>query len=121
MASCGKNMTSSRKAAIQAFKERKTPRGIFAVRCRATGTVWVDSAMDLDAAENRTWFVLRNGDAQIDKSIAVEFQTHGREAFTYEILEKLDDDVMPLAIRDLLRERKLHWLAQLGARKLSPV
>ncbi len=50
------NMTSSRKAAIRAFKERKTPRGIFAVRCSVTGGVWVDSAMDLDAAKNRVWF-----------------------------------------------------------------
>src|SRR5258706_14870197 len=113
-------MTTSRNAAIQAFKQRKTPRGIFAVRCRATGSVWVDSATDLDAAENRTWFFLRNGDAQIDKSIVVEFNTHGREAFTYEALEKLEEDITPLAIRDLLRERKLKWLERLGARKLWP-
>jgi hypothetical protein len=113
-------MNSSRKAAIQAFKERKTPRGVFAVRCSATGSAWVDSAMDLEAAENRIWFLLRNGDLQMDKAIAVEFQTHGREAFTYEILEKLDDDAEPMAIRDLLKEKKLQWQTQLGARKLSP-
>ena len=46
-------MTSSRKAAIQAYKERKTPRGVFAMRCRVTGNVWVDSAMDLEAALTR--------------------------------------------------------------------
>jgi len=114
-------MTSSRKAAIQAYKERKIPRGVFAMRCHATGNVWVDSAMDLGAAENRTWSSLRHGDVHIDESIAAEFQTHGREAFTFEILEKLDEDVVPMALRDLLKERRLHWLAQLGARKLSPV
>jgi len=113
-------MDSSRKAAIQAFKERKTLRGVFAVRCRVTGSVWVDSAMNLEAAENRTWFCLRHGDAQMDKSIAAEFHEHGREAFSYEILETLDEDVIPMAIRDLLKDRKIHWLAQLGARKLSP-
>lgn len=113
-------MTSSRKAAIQAFKERKIPRGIFAVRRKTTGSVWVDSAMDLDSAENRTWFFLRNNDAQIDRLILSEFLEHGREAFTYEVLEKLDEDVMPMAIKDLLKERKLHWLGHLTARKLSP-
>jgi hypothetical protein len=114
-------MTNSRKAAIQAFKERKTPRGIFAVRCGATGNVWVDSAMDLEAAENRTWFALRHGDRFADKAIVAEFETHGREAFTFEVLEKFDDDVVQMALRDLLKERKLHWMAQLGARAISPV
>jgi len=112
-------MNSSRKAAVQAFKERKAPRGIFAVRCHVTGNVWVDSAMDLEAAENRTWFFLRNGDTQMDQLVKVEFQIHGREGFTYEILEKLAEDIAPMAIRDLLKEKKVHWLAQLGARKLS--
>jgi len=114
-------MDASRKAAIRAYKERKIPRGIFAVRCQATGSIWVDSAMDLEAAKNRTWSSLRHGDTQIDKTILVEFQAHGQEAFRYEILEKLDDDVMPMALRDLLKERKLQWLAQLGARTLWPV
>jgi hypothetical protein len=113
-------MTSSRRAAIQAFKERKTPRGIFAVRCRPTGSVWVDSWTDLKAAENRTWFLLRNGDVQLDKSIQAEFQLHGQEAFSYEVLETLDEDVAPMAMRDLLKERKLYWMVQLRARTLWP-
>ena|ERR1700733_10490400 len=113
-------MISSRKAAIQAYKERRIARGIFAVRCLATGTIWVDFAMDLGAAENRTWFVLPIGDRYLDPEVFVEFRAHGAELFRYEILEKFDDDVAPLALRDLLRERKLHWLAQLNARKLSP-
>jgi hypothetical protein len=114
-------MTLSRKAAIQAYKERKAPRGIFAMRCRASGKVWVDSAMDLEAAENRMWFSLRFGGAHVEKTILTEFQVHGRDQFSYEILEKLADDVAPMALRDLLKERKLHWLAELGAEKLSPV
>lgn len=76
--------------------------------------------MDLRAMENRIWSSLRHGDAQIDKSMALQFQTHGREAFTYEILETLDDDVVPMALRDLLKERKLDWQAQLSAGKVWP-
>jgi hypothetical protein len=114
-------MVSSRKAAIQAYKERRIPRGVFAVRCRVTNGVWVDSAMNLEAAENRTWFGLRLGDVHTDKAIVSDFQTHGREAFTYEILEQIDDDVTPMALKDLLKEKKLHWMAQLGARTISPM
>ena len=114
-------MNSSRKAAIQEFKQRKTDRGIFAVRCHITGSVWVDSGMDLRAAENRIWASLRLGDVHTDKSLTTEFQTHGREAFTFETLEKLAEDVAEMSIRDLLKEKKLHWLKELGARKLTPV
>jgi hypothetical protein len=114
-------MEASRKAAIQAYKERRTPRGIFAVRCGATGNVWVDSAMDLQAAKNRTLAGLRLGDAFMEKTIAEDYRAHGPDAFTFEILETLSDDVPPVALRDLLKERKLHWVAQLAARKLSPV
>lgn len=77
--------------------------------------------MDLEAAENRMWFSLRHGGAHVEKTILLEFQRHGRELFSYEILEKFEDDVTPLGLRDLLKERKLHWLARLGAQKLSPV
>jgi hypothetical protein len=114
-------MDSSRKAAIRAFKERPTARGIFAVRCGATGSVWVDSAMDFRAAENRTRFALRHGGAHVEKSILSEFNEHGPEKFQFEILETLDDDVPAMSLHDLLKERKLYWLDRLKAGKLSPV
>jgi hypothetical protein len=91
------------------------------VRCSATGSVWVDSAMDLDASENRTWFALKLGDRFMDPEIVVEFQAYGRDAFSFEILEKLDDDVAAMAVRDLLKEKKVEWVGRLGARKLSPI
>src|SRR5215813_7730182 len=113
-------METSRKDAIRAYKERKVARGIFAIRCVPTGSVWVESSMDLDGAEKRTWFVLP-ADVQVNKIAAAEFREHGQEKFTYEVLEKLDEDVVEMAIRDLLKEKKRHWLAQLNARPLWPV
>ena len=114
-------MTQSRKDAIRAYKERKIARGIFAIRCGATGSVWVDTAMDLDMSEKRTWSLLRNGDVQADKTAVAEFREHGQEAYTYEVLEKLDEDVAEMLVRDLLKEKKKHWLLQLSARPLWPV
>ncbi len=78
--------------------------------------------MDLDAARNRIFLALRHdGEAQMDKSILAEFRQHGEATFHYEVVEKLDDDVTPMAIRDLLKEKKLLWLAQLGAKNLWPI
>jgi hypothetical protein len=109
---------NSRKEAIQAYKERKTPRGIFAVRCQPTGGVWIESALDLGAAENRTWAALRLGDVQLNPALAAQFQEHGRDVFTFEVLEKLDDDVADFALRDLLKEKKRFWIERLEAHKV---
>jgi hypothetical protein len=43
------------------------------------------------------------------------WNTHGEEAFAYEVLQTLDDDVAPLLLKDLLEERRKHWQRVLGA------
>jgi hypothetical protein len=108
---------AARKEAIRKFKERKPALGVFAVRCPVSGRVWVDSSRNLDAAKNGTWFGLRSGGHR-DKSLQAEWNAHGESEFQYEILEKLDEDVHPLAIADLLKEGRSRWIAQLGARGL---
>ncbi len=106
-----------RKEAIRKFKELKTPRGAYAVRCTATGGVWVGASRNLDAAKNGAWFALRIG-SHMSKTLQAEWNAHGEPAFEYEILEKLDDDVSPMAIDDLLKEKRAHWVEQLGALQL---
>jgi hypothetical protein len=107
-------MTLDRKAAIREFKERKTARGTFAVRCLATAEVWVGSARNLDAVKNRIWFGLRLGNHS-EKSLQERWNLHGEQAFEYEVLEKLDDDVSPLAEADALKEKKGQWMEKLAA------
>jgi hypothetical protein len=109
-----------RKEAIKEFKARKVARGVFAVRCTVTGQVWVESSLNLDATQNSLWYFLRNG-YHADKPLQAEWNTHGAEAFQYEILEKLDEDILALEARDLLKEKKRHWAAHFGAQTLSPV
>jgi hypothetical protein len=108
----------SRKEAIREFKERKVARGVFAVRCSASGHVWVDSSPNLNAAENSLWFCLRIG-SHINKALQAEWETHGKDAFRYEVLETLSDDVSPLALKDLLKEKRRHCLAESGGRPLT--
>jgi hypothetical protein len=107
----------NRKEAIREYKMRKVSRGVFAVRCKATGQAWIDSSPNLDGAKNGLWFQLREG-LHRDKSLQQEWNTHGGEAFQFEVLEMLDDDVVPLGVTDLLKEKKSHWAAQLAAKAL---
>ena len=103
-----------KKLAVQQYKERKPAIGIFAIRCTATGRVWVGAARNLDAAHNANWFTLRTG-AHRERALQAEWTAQGEPAFTYEILEKLADDITALAIPDQLRERKQHWMSNLNA------
>lgn len=107
----------TRKEAINEYKARKIPRGAFAVRCTVTGQVWVGTSPNLDASKNGLWFGLRHASHR-DQELQTAWNTHGEAAFQYEILELLKDDVSPLALRDLLKEKKLHWTKKFGATAL---
>jgi hypothetical protein len=48
-------------------------------------------------------------------SLQAEWNAHGEAAFEYRILETLKDDPHPLALADLLKEKKKLWIAQLRA------
>jgi hypothetical protein len=105
---------TSRKDAIREYKERPPNRGIFAIRRLATDRAWVGSSLNLDATRNRTWFALRMGQHH-DRPLQAEWHAHGEAAFQYDVLETLKDDVVPMAIADLLKEKTREWAARLGA------
>jgi hypothetical protein len=111
------NSTEWRKDAIKEYKARKPQRGAFAVRCKPTGLVWVGASPSLATMQNSVWFGLRHG-AYHNKALQSAWNTYGEAAFEYEILEKLSDDVSPLAIKDLLKEQKIQWAGRLGAATL---
>ena len=106
-----------KKEAIIKFKERKPLLGIYAVLCTVSGRAWVGSSRNLVATENGTWFGLRHGSHR-DQPLQHEWNVHGESAFHYEVLEKLDEDVIPMAVSDLLSEKKKRWMVQLDARAL---
>jgi hypothetical protein len=106
-----------RKEAIEKCKSRKAARGVFAVRCTATGQVWVGSSPNLDAARNGAWFFLRHR-YHHNKALQAEWNTHGEEAFQYEILETLDEGLSAIGVSDVLKEKKRDWVAQLCAQTL---
>ena len=106
-----------KREAISQFKERKTLRGIYAVRCTVDGQSWVGASRNLDATGNSVWFSLRQGGHR-EASLQAAWNAHGEPAFEYVVLEKLDDEASPLLIPNLLKDAKQRWITQLGARGL---
>ena len=107
-------MTSDRKAAIAAYKERKTIAGIYAIRCKASPVTWVGQAPNLETIQNRIWFSLRQG-SHTCRSLQAAWTAHGPDSLTFEECERLEDEETAYVRNALLKERMLHWRAQLGA------
>ncbi len=107
-----------RKEIARAWTERPRSQGVFVVRCAATGQAWVASSPNLDTQQNSVWFALRSG-GHPNKVVQAAWSAHGADAFTYEVVEKIDGaDLTPLGLRDQLKARAAHWREALGATAL---
>ena len=104
-----------RKQAVDTWKERKRPAGIYALRCGAE--VWVGATPDLDAIANRLRFTLEMG-SHPHAGVRAMLSAQGAGAFTVERLEVLDEDVPAVARDRVLKARRSHWCDALGAAPL---
>jgi hypothetical protein len=107
-------VTSERKAAIAAYRERKTVAGIFVIRSQASAAQWVGQSPNLEKIQNRIWFTLRQG-SHTCRSLQAAWTAHGPENLSFEACERLDEEETPYIRDALLKERLKHWRAQLGA------
>jgi hypothetical protein len=107
-------VTSDRKAAIAAYKERKTIAGIFVIRSKASAELWVGQTPNLEKIQNRIWFTLRQG-SHTCRSLQAAWTAHGPENLTFEECERLEEENSPYIRDALLKERLKHWRTHLGA------
>ncbi|KEZ20099.1 hypothetical protein CP98_01304 [Sphingobium yanoikuyae] len=108
---------SERKAAIDAYRERKVACGIYAIRCVPSQQLWVGSAPNLATIQNRLWFTLRLGQEQ-RATLQQAWTTHGEAAFEFDILEQWDAAEIGHARNRALKAGLNRWADTLGA---SPI
>jgi hypothetical protein len=107
---------ATRKAAIAAWKDRRRPAGVYALRCLADGACWIGRTADLEAIGNRHFFALRQG-SHTDRTLQAAYAAHGAAAFRLEVLERLtEDDLPPYARDEALKDMLARWRTALGAR-----
>jgi hypothetical protein len=106
----------NKKEAIKEYKSKKLARGIYAIRCVASGEVWVDSSKDLGSAKNSQWFALKQ--SHRNPAIQAAWNEHGEDTFQFEVLETLDEDFPDIGLHDELKNRKQHWITELRGAKL---
>lgn len=89
-------------------------RRCFAVRCAASGEVWIGKTPNLDTIQNRFWFTLRQG-AHPNRGLQRAWSAHGETSFAFEVLERLPDEAASYSRDVLLQERLSHWQINLNA------
>jgi hypothetical protein len=108
--------TARRKAQLAAYRERKVAAGIYAVRCTASGETWVGRAPDLDTIWRRLSFELVQRACR-RPLLQAAWDAHGADAFSFEPLERIDEDVA--YVRDKkLAARLDYWRAELAAQSV---
>ena len=107
-------MTPNRRAAIADYKERKSVAGIFALRCAATGEVWVGETLDIDKIFNRLSFSLRQG-RHPRATLQAACDAHGAGSIAFEPLERLEEAPSVYARDSALKDRRMFWREKLGA------
>lgn len=106
--------TVDKKAALAAYKERKTVAGVFAVRCTPTGQIWVGTAPDLGTIRNRLWFQLKmNGCPH--RPLQAAWNEHGADSLVFEEVERMEEEALAFARNAALKARVRHWAEELKA------
>ena len=62
---------------------------------------------------NRIWFALHNG-SHTNSVLQGAWNSHGCDCFTFEALERLDEEALSYVRDRRLRERLAHWRALRG-------
>jgi hypothetical protein len=78
-----------RKELKQDYLQSARPAGVIAIRCKVNGKVLFVSSLNLNGVLDRHEFQLRLG-GHYNKELQKDWNTYGRENFTFEILEQLE-------------------------------
>jgi len=102
-----------RKAAIAAYKKRRSTAGVYAVRCTISGQTWIGQTLNLETIQNRIWFSLRTR-GHSNRELQSAWTAHGADAFSFEPLERLKEEELAYVRDTLLKERFVHWRSTLN-------
>ncbi|SHH47795.1 hypothetical protein SAMN02745823_00013 [Sporobacter termitidis DSM 10068] len=103
----------TKKQLISAYKERARTQagGVYLIRNKENGRIFLDDAPDISAAENRFCFAQQTGSC-VNIRLGKDWARYGGGAFEFEALETIDknEDQTAAEFRDDLDVLKNMWL-----------
>lgn len=94
----------TKKELREEYNQRKYRMGVYQIRNKVNGKVFIGSNTDLDAAWNSQEFQLQLGSHR-NRDLQKEWKEFGADAFIYEILEEISDTADKIAdYKDEIKE-----------------
>lgn len=90
-----------------AYKQQKpAPMGIYQVKNKINGRIFIGSSRNLSGTSN-SYLGKLQFDSHHNKNLYEDLQSHGPDAFSFEILETFDSEEIPKEnLREALKELK---------------
>lgn len=79
---------ATRRALLRQYKESRRPAGVFVIRNRANGRVFMDASLDIDGLMNRHRFTLELGSHR-NRLLQQDWRAHGVAGFDFEVIDRL--------------------------------
>ena len=98
--------TENRRALIRQYKETPRPAGVYAIRNKISGRVYVAGSLDVEGAMNRARFEL-NMHSHRNKALGQDWIAHGADQFTFEVIDRVKESEDPAFDRAVELEKLL--------------
>ncbi|MEJ2690544.1 MAG: metalloregulator ArsR/SmtB family transcription factor [Deltaproteobacteria bacterium] len=115
----GKMQKDKRKEIKQALKLNPPQIGIYQIRCKSNGKLFIAASQNLEGERNSRLFQLRMGKIVFNRELQRDLTQYGAAAFEFSVLAVLDPPQPGEDREKQLQALELHWLEQLqpfGAR-----
>ncbi|GFO70807.1 hypothetical protein GMLC_43860 [Geomonas limicola] len=99
--------------AKRVYKQTSGQPGVYQIRNKANGKVFVDSSTNLEGARNSRLFQLKMGSIVFNEELKRELTQYGAENFEFEVLEQLPPVEPGQQEKRLLADLELGWLEKL--------
>jgi hypothetical protein len=78
-----------KKKLLTQYKNRTLAGGVVAVKNKVNGKMWIEGVVDIEGRRNRFEFIKNTGSA-VPLNIRQDWQKDGADAFSFEIIEELE-------------------------------
>ncbi len=108
-------MTKSdqRREIKRTVKQNAPPMGVYQIRCRANGRVYVAGSRNLDGERNSRLFQLKMGKVVFSRELQKDLDEYGAKEFEFAALAVLDPPKRGEDVEAALAALELEWLERL--------
>ncbi len=106
-----------RKQILRDYKDNPPPAGVYQIRNKRNGKVYLGSAPNVDGKLNTQRFMLHGG-GHMNKALQNDWAAQTPEDFAFEVLEYLkpsSPEASPLIVRTELADLEKRWLEKVRA------